>query len=55
MASTGVSALMNAYRRASAAGSTLVVASCGRAVERILEISGVLKLLTGLDPADRAP
>jgi anti-sigma B factor antagonist len=53
MASAGVSALLSAYRRATADGITLAVTNCGRGVERILEISGVYRLLTGLEPAGR--
>jgi anti-anti-sigma factor len=52
MASAGVTALLNAYRQATAAGIPLVVTNCGGAVERILEITGVFKLLTGLEPGN---
>jgi len=53
MASAGVTALLGAYRQATAAGIPLVVANCGATVERVLEITGVHKLLTGLGPGHR--
>src|SRR5690242_17131227 len=48
MASAGVTALLGAYRQATAASIPLVVTNCGAAVERVLEITGIYKLLTGL-------
>ena len=53
MASAGVTALLNAYRRATADGIPLVVTNCGSTVERVLEITGVYKVLTGLEPGNR--
>ena len=53
MASAGVSALLNAYGRSTGVGIPLSVTNCGRAVERILDISGVRTLLTGAEPAHR--
>jgi anti-sigma B factor antagonist len=47
MASAGVTCLLTALRRARANGVTYVVTNCHGVVERVLQITGVYKTLTG--------
>jgi anti-anti-sigma factor len=50
MDSTGIAALVHAHSRAEEHRVDLTVANCGPQVQRVLEITGVAKLLTGDDP-----
>jgi anti-anti-sigma factor len=44
--SQGIFVLMRAYQTAAEQGRTLTVTNCRRSVRRVLEITGVLKMLT---------
>lgn len=47
MASAGVTCLMTARRKARSSGVTYFVTNCHGVVERVLQITGVYKTLTG--------
>ncbi|GIF75954.1 hypothetical protein Asi02nite_54720 [Asanoa siamensis] len=49
--SQGIHVLVRGRQEAAERGGTLTVTDCARPVRRVLEIAGVLALLTGDDPA----
>jgi anti-anti-sigma factor len=48
--STGINALIRAYKRAVVDGTTVTVVNCQPSVRRTFEVTGVWKILTGDGP-----